>query len=77
MTDSKDLSLTLKSSGSNGLHHLHLTYDPDTKEFWFTLTGKFNGHGVQVDFDEEYTEAGIDELIELLQLMKEYAKEDP
>jgi len=46
----ESLDITLKADNSNGKQELHLTAQDDF--FFFTLTGRYKGESIQIDFDE-------------------------
>lgn len=61
------LCYVLKAKNNNQEVQLYIDKDNTTGEFWFTLTGKYKGDNIQIDFDDISGEE-LEEFIDFLSM---------
>ena len=73
----ENFSMKIKAENSSGIQELHFGHQEEYGgECWLTLTGKYDNHGVQLDFDT-MLECDLDDLIAGLQIIKEEFNKKP
>lgn len=61
------LCYVLKAKNNNQEVQLYIDKDNTTGEFWFTLTGKYKGDNIQIDFDDISGEE-LEEFVDFLSM---------